>query len=587
MNQRIKKGCSKVLSVLLSLAVVLSLFTILNNDVSAAGTGKLVVHFNSGFGAIIYSTYKDSGYKTLPPGGKELNEGYYYIKAMPKTANGYNNEFVCFRDTEAIIEDNPFQVYVGAGQTVEYEALFREKTGLYIGPNIPSAGTFSVKSNGTVVASGEVINKTFASGTPLNITATPAAGFRFVRWEGDSTSTNATTSLFAKSTGQKLTAVFELIPKTTKLNVTPNIKGAGTITLTGPDTNETGESISKDCVEGNYTLKATANSGYKFIGWDAGDGVVTDNPFTFEHGVVVDDSWTAKFEKVQTPNPDPIPDPGPGQGGEGEEYDNRIPIKAFIDRLYTLILGRDPEAGGLDYWTDQLYTFNQNGGEVAMGFITSQELRDRHLSDSDYIDALYLTFFARSSADDPEGKAYWMSVLADGADRNSVAWCFVNSQEWADTCATFGIISGTTIASEIAIMPTEDVYRFVERIYNIALGRTYDEEGLNYWAVNLAGFSMTGEYVGAFFFLSDEMYDNHLDNGEYLMRLYKTFMDRNPLECGDEAGYNYWMGRLNEGMTREQLVYSFTRSPEFIQRCYYARIIPYGEVPHYEEQAMG
>ena len=586
MNQRIKKGSSRIISVILSLAVVLSIFTIFNNNVAAAGKGYLYIPYDANMGTVVYKKKSASSWSQIRPAdgySVSIDAGVdYEIKGIAK--NTY--KFVYWQDSEAWIEDNPYTVRASSGETIEYNAVFESTNPkIIVSSNITNAGTFTLTSNGSTLSSGSSISTPVKNGTSLKLVATPNAGYRFVKWEGGSSSVNSQISFVSTTKDQYYTAVFEALPKTAKLIVEPNIKGAGSITLTGPDTNLTGESISKDCGEGNYTLKATANSGYKFIGWDAGDGVVSDNPFTFEHGVVVEDKWTAKFEKIQTPNPDP--DPDEGQGGEGEAYYNRLPIRSFIDRLYTLILGRDPEAGGLDYWTDQLYTFNQNGGEVAMGFITSQELRDRNLSDSAYIDALYLTFFARSSADDPEGKAYWMSVLADGGDRNTVAWCFINSQEWADTCASFGIISGTTIASEIAIMPTEDVYRFVERIYVIALGRTYDEEGLNYWAVNLAGFGMTGEYVGAFFFLSDEMYDNHLDNGEYLMRLYKTFMNRNPLECGDEAGYNYWMGRLNEGMSREELVFSFTRSPEFIQRCYYARIIPYGEVPHYEEQAMG
>ena len=108
-------------------------------------------------------------------------------------------------------------------------------------------------------------------------------------------------------------------------------------------------------------------------------------------------------------------------------------------------------------------------------------------------------------------------------------------------------------------------------MYTTALGRSYDEEGKQYWASELANFNVTGELVGAAFFLSDEMTGYGVSDKEFLNRLYATFMDREP----DSDGSDYWLTVMASGTPRADVVFGFTRSPEFTERCVEARILPY------------
>ena len=112
-------------------------------------------------------------------------------------------------------------------------------------------------------------------------------------------------------------------------------------------------------------------------------------------------------------------------------------------------------------------------------------------------------------------------------------------------------------------------YAFVERMYTTAMNRDYDVNGREYWASKLANFEVTGEEVGASFFLSDEMTGYNLSNKEFINRLYKTFMDRE----ADDDGLSYWLEFIKTH-TRADVVYGFTRSPEFNERCIQARILP-------------
>ena len=247
-------------------------------------------------------------------------------------------------------------------------------------------------------------------------------------------------------------------------------------------------------------------------------------------------------------------------------------ILEFVKRIYIYVLDREPEENGAVYWSNELWNFNRTGAEVAQGFIFSPEFEARNTSDKEFITILYKTFFGRDP--DEAGMKFWLTQLSSGAmDRVTIANGFIYSQEWADTCADYGILSGGDLKPQGAIEPTEDTYAFVKRMYNTALGRGYDEPGLEYWAGLLANFETSGELVGANFFLSAEMESYNLSDKEFLNRLYLTFMDREP----DEDGETYWLGIMASGASRSDIVFGFTRSPEFSEKCVEARIIPYFE----------
>ena len=250
--------------------------------------------------------------------------------------------------------------------------------------------------------------------------------------------------------------------------------------------------------------------------------------------------------------------------------DPNAQILAFVERIYIYVLDREPETEGAAFWSEELYSFRRTGAEVAQGFIFSAEFEARGTSDEEFVTILYKTFFGR----DPEenGMNFWLSQLATGAmDRVTVANGFIYSQEWADTCASYGIRSGGDLKPSGAIAPTALTYAFVERMYTTAMGRGYDEEGKQYWASELANFNITGEQCGASFFLSDEMTSYGLSDEEFLGRLYATFMNRE----ADADGAAYWLGIMASGTPRADVVFGFTKSTEFTDKCIEARILPY------------
>ena len=98
-------------------------------------------------------------------------------------------------------------------------------------------------------------------------------------------------------------------------------------------------------------------------------------------------------------------------------------------------------------------------------------------------------------------------------------------------------------------------------------------QGLTYWSLSLTNLERTGYDAAKFFFESTEFVGYNTTNKEYVTRLYRTFMGREP----EADGLNYWVGKLISGSSRESVLTSFARSDEFSQICATYAIIP-GEI---------
>ena len=232
------------------------------------------------------------------------------------------------------------------------------------------------------------------------------------------------------------------------------------------------------------------------------------------------------------------------------------PTSEFAKRMYTVALNREAETKGLNDWSGQLSNQEIDGAGIANGFINSMEFKNRNLNNNDYLDVLYRTFFDREA--DAGGKTYWMDKLQKGISRTEVLSGFVNSQEFSNLCDRFGIARGTMQADGSSIY-RPGVRSYVLRMYTKALNRDGETVGVEDWTNRINTKVMSPEAVAKSFFSSQEFINRNLNNADYVETLYQTFMDR----ASDEGGKQYWMNKLNSGMSRQQVLEGFSRSEEF------------------------
>ena len=100
---------------------------------------------------------------------------------------------------------------------------------------------------------------------------------------------------------------------------------------------------------------------------------------------------------------------------------------AFVTLLYRNILGRDPDSGGLQFWTNLLNTNQLTRAAVADSFVRSQEFNSS-IPPRAYANLLYMGFLRRTA--DPAGLAFWTGVLANPAALSDAINTFITSPEY-------------------------------------------------------------------------------------------------------------------------------------------------------------
>jgi uncharacterized repeat protein (TIGR02543 family) len=136
--------------------------------------------------------------------------------------------------------------------------------------------TYTLTTSSTPAAGGSVSSSPNASsynaGTPVTLTATPAAGYTFTGWSGDATGTSASITV-TMDANKIVTANFQQQTATTTYTLTTSASPAAGGTVTRSPNAAAYDSSTA------VTLTATPASGYTFSGW-SGDATGTGSSVT-------------------------------------------------------------------------------------------------------------------------------------------------------------------------------------------------------------------------------------------------------------------------------------------------------------------
>ncbi|MBO4785380.1 MAG: DUF4214 domain-containing protein, partial [Lachnospiraceae bacterium] len=110
---------------------------------------------------------------------------------------------------------------------------------------------------------------------------------------------------------------------------------------------------------------------------------------------------------------------------------------------------------------------------------------------------------------------------------------------------------------------SDNVTQFITRLYSVCFNRLPDEEGLNHNCTLLWDHTLTATQMAHGFIFSQEFVNLGLDDSAFVDSLYRSMMDRE----ADEEGKNYWMDKLANGTSREEVFLGFAKSVEFNNLC--------------------
>lgn len=210
--------------------------------------------------------------------------------------------------------------------------------------------------------------------------------------------------------------------------------------------------------------------------------------------------------------------------------------REFVQQQYRDFLSREGDSFGVAHWENQLANGAASRAQVIQQFLQSPEFQGRIAP----VMRLYLAYFLRFP--DYAGLQFWVGFSATNP-LTSISDAFAGSEE-------FQARYGSTTNAE-----------FVQLVYQNVLGRAPDAAGAAFWEGELDSGARTRGQVMLNFSESEEFRGTSFNEVQVAMT-YAGMLWREP----DAAGYEFWVGYMDDGNSALALIEQFLGAPEYRSR---------------------
>jgi len=210
--------------------------------------------------------------------------------------------------------------------------------------------------------------------------------------------------------------------------------------------------------------------------------------------------------------------------------------ESFSAQQYLDFLSRRGDINGVRFWAEKIDSGDTTRPEVVEFFFSSAEFQNNIAP----IARLYTAYFLRIP--DYEGLQFWIDQFLSGVPLTTISQAFAESPEFI---ATYGDL---------------DDAAFVTRVYQNVLDRTPDEGGRVFWTEQLQAGLSRGALMVAF--SESPEYRSISTNSIQVIMVYVGMLQRSP----DQSGFDFWVGKLNDGSSVLNLVGQFLDSAEYAGR---------------------
>lgn len=242
----------------------------------------------------------------------------------------------------------------------------------------------------------------------------------------------------------------------------------------------------------------------------------------------------------------PLP---PSQGLFGTLVHDEHSVGGQVYALYDGLLGRAPDPLGLEGWANAL-SHGESLHDIAQAFLTSPEgqARASALDNASFVEQLYGATLHRHS--DAAGLSAWTQQLNAGSARADVALGFALSPEH--------LTSLQSVFTAGVFVPDADAAN-VARLYYAVLDRAPDTAGLSYWT-NIIDEGASYTDVTRAFLKAPEVQakTGGLTNAQYVDAIYENALGRH----ADVDGLALWTSQLDQDASRVGVTTSIGLSAE-------------------------
>lgn len=206
----------------------------------------------------------------------------------------------------------------------------------------------------------------------------------------------------------------------------------------------------------------------------------------------------------------------------------------FVTQQYQDFLARNPDRGGLTFWSDQIRR-GVDPGRLVEILVSTKEFGSTVAP----VVRLYEAHFQRSP--DFEGLQFWSGRHRAGLSLVSISSFFAQSDEFE---ATYGTLSDSA---------------FIDLVYRNVLDRAPDSGGRNFWLGQLRNGLSRGALMANF--SESPEYVKSTDGRVKATMLYLGMLRRSP----DGSGLAFWSSYIG-GNPYRNAINGFLRSPEYSER---------------------
>lgn len=242
-------------------------------------------------------------------------------------------------------------------------------------------------------------------------------------------------------------------------------------------------------------------------------------------------------------------------------------LDKFVGNIYGVIFNREADEEGKNYWVNQVLNENIGVLDLLNQILDQPEFEELNISNEEFINRNYELLLNREA--DQEGFDYWSSILGDNTSKDkrlSLINEMAHSEEFMGEINNLGILF-KKYKQEQTVEPEKrsDLDEFISDAYTYLLGRDYDYEGFNYWKGQL-----TSQNKGAIdlineFIKLDEFKSRNLSDKQFISEIYQVLFNRE----ADSDGLNYWTSLYQKDKSSQRtvnIVLNIADNAEFLDR---------------------
>ena len=194
----------------------------------------------------------------------------------------------------------------------------------------------------------------------------------------------------------------------------------------------------------------------------------------------------------------------------------------FITNLYERILERIPSQQEKNYWLNEIDK-GRSAAFIIKYFFRSEEFEKHNYSNEEFITKLYKVILERDP--DKKGFEYWLKEINEKKRfKDYIFYKFLFSLEFENTIKEKYNLT--------PFNQRDKLEAFIERFYNILFERRADEQGVEYWEKELIEKKKTVAQIANFFFFSKEFKEKNYSDEKFIQLAYLTLLNREADEGG-------------------------------------------------------